>query len=98
MVPTAFRLGLNTPHARTMVKTLKLAIYLVLKIWLQIWFHKYYISPYARQFLINKHKNRDKFLFTFPGSVWAWGVSFQIAAFLGEYSATVNFQLTYTWE
>jgi hypothetical protein len=44
-----------------MVKTLKLAIYLFLEFWLQIWFQKYYISPPGTQFLINKHKNRGRF-------------------------------------
>jgi hypothetical protein len=61
-----------------MVKTLKLAIYLFLEFWLQIWFQKYYISSNGPQFLINKHKNRGRFLFTFPGLVRAWGVSCQI--------------------
>jgi hypothetical protein len=58
---------------------LKLAIYLFLEFWLQIWFQKYYISSNETQFLINKHKNRGRFLFTFPGSVRAWGMSCQIA-------------------
>jgi hypothetical protein len=71
--------GLNTPHACTMVKTLKLEIYLFLEFWFQIWFQKYFISPNATQFLINKHKNRGRFLFTFLGLVRAWGVSCQIA-------------------
>jgi hypothetical protein len=72
------RPGLNTPHTCTMVKILKLAIYLFLEFWLQIWFQKCYISPNDTQFLINKQKNRGRFLFTFPGLVWAWGVSCQI--------------------
>jgi hypothetical protein len=62
-------LGLNTPHTRTIVKTLKLAIRLFLEFWLQIWFQKYYISTNGTQFLINKHKNRGRFLFTFPDLV-----------------------------
>jgi hypothetical protein len=45
-------------------KTLKLAIFIFKNFWLQIWFQKYYISPYESQFLINKHKNRGRFLFT----------------------------------
>jgi hypothetical protein len=49
-----------------MVKTLELANYLFLDFRFQIWSPKYYISPYDTQFLINKHKNRGKFLFTFP--------------------------------
>jgi hypothetical protein len=36
------------------IKTLKLAIYLFKKFWLQIWFQKYYISQNDIQFLINK--------------------------------------------
>jgi hypothetical protein len=71
--PSGAGSGLNTPHARTMVKTLKLTICLFLKFWLQIWFQKYYISLNGTQFLINKHKNRGRFLFTFPGLVRAWG-------------------------
>jgi hypothetical protein len=54
------RPGLNTPHALTMVITLKLAIYLFLECWLQIWFQKYYISSSGNQILINKHKNRGR--------------------------------------
>jgi hypothetical protein len=38
-----------------------LAIHLFLEILFQIWFLKYYISPYATQFLINKDKNRGRF-------------------------------------
>jgi hypothetical protein len=44
-------------------KTLKLAIFILKKFWLQIWFQKYYISPIDAQFLINKHKNRGRLLF-----------------------------------
>jgi hypothetical protein len=44
-----------------MVKTLKLAIYLFLEFWLQIWFQKYYIILDGTQFLFNKHKNRGRF-------------------------------------
>jgi hypothetical protein len=72
--PWKLRPGLNTPQARTMVKTLKLVIYLFSEFWLQIWFQKYYISLHGTQFLIKKHKNRGRFLFTFPGLVPAWGV------------------------
>ena len=72
--------GLNTPHAHTMVKTLKLAIQLFLELLFQIWFQKYYICPLETEFLINKHKNRSRLLFTFPGLVRAWGVSCQIAS------------------
>jgi hypothetical protein len=68
----------NTPHARIMVKTLKLEIYLFVEFWLQIWFQKYYISSNGIQFLINKHKHRGRFLFTFPDSIRAWRVSCQI--------------------
>jgi hypothetical protein len=49
------------PLIAPMIKTLKLAIYLFLEFWLQIWFQKYYISSNGIQFLINKHKNRGKF-------------------------------------
>jgi hypothetical protein len=48
------------------VKTMKLTIYLFLDFWLQIWFQKYYISSNDTQFLINKDKNWDRFLFKFP--------------------------------
>jgi hypothetical protein len=36
------------------------------KNWLQIWFQKHYINPGGTQFLINKHKNRGRFLFNGP--------------------------------
>jgi hypothetical protein len=49
-------------------KTLKLAIFIFFKFWFQIWFQKYYISPSSTQFLINKHKNRGRFLFN--GAPW----------------------------
>jgi hypothetical protein len=46
-----------------LVKTLKLANYFFYKFWFQIWFQKYYISLNDTQFLINKHKNKGRFLF-----------------------------------
>jgi hypothetical protein len=46
------------------VKTLKLAIFIFILFLFQIWFQKYYISSDGNQFLINKHKNRGRFLFT----------------------------------
>jgi hypothetical protein len=51
---------------RAPVKTLKLAIFLFLEFWLQIWFQKYHISPIGTEFLINKHKNRAGFCLLGP--------------------------------
>jgi hypothetical protein len=55
------RPGWTNPLIAPLVKTLKLAIYLFLEFWLQIWFQKYSISSNDTQFLINKHKNRGRF-------------------------------------
>jgi hypothetical protein len=55
------RPGWIDPLIAPVVKTVKLAIYLFLEIWLQICFQKYHISPNDIQFLINKDKNRGKF-------------------------------------
>jgi hypothetical protein len=63
---TLHRPGWTDPLIAPVVKTLKLAIYLFLEFWLQIWFQKYCISPNDTQFLINKDKNRGTFFFTFP--------------------------------
>jgi hypothetical protein len=61
--------------------------------WLQIWFQKHYISSNGTQFLINKHKNRGKFLFTFPDLVRASGVSCQIAV-----CQPLEMPVSQTWE
>jgi hypothetical protein len=64
--PMMLRPGWTNPLVAPVVKTLKLAIYLFLDFWVQIYFQKYYIRPNGTQFLINKDKNRGRYLFTFP--------------------------------